>query len=208
MDVMDRPRTRHADHDPDLTEQAQAEAERTFWSIEDEKLRVEIIAGQVIVSPSPTPWHADTVYSLGYAFAPIRSRNDWKIYPDTDTLLAKTKEIFRPDLVVVRDLEKFSQTGKGIPGECVVLTAEIVSPSGVTTDRETKRISYARNGIPFYLLIDRFTDPATATLYSQPTDRDYTAFETVPTGPGGGKLHIPEPVDLTVDLSALPGTAA
>jgi Uma2 family endonuclease len=194
MELMDRPRIWHERDDAD----AQTEAEETFWSIEDEKVHAELVAGQVIVSPAPTPWHADIGVRLTLALAPASYAKGWKVYPDVDVRLTATREIFRPDLIVARDLERFSEMGQGIPGECVVLAAEIVSPSSIKTDREIKRVSYAKNGIPLYLVIDRFAKPTSATLFSCPDGDDYTASEVAPIG---GKLRLPEPVDMILDLS-------
>jgi Uma2 family endonuclease len=203
MDLMDRPGIRRDQSEADLREQAQAETEQTFWSIKDEKIHAESIAGQVVVSPAPTPWHADTGVRLAMALAPASYAKGWKVYPDVDVRLAATKEIFRPDLVVARNLDRFSEMGRGIPGECVVLAVEIVSPSSVKTDREIKRVSYAKNGIPLYLVIDRFTKPPSATLFSRPGENDYTTSEVAPIGADGGKLHLADPMDLVLDLSTL-----
>jgi Uma2 family endonuclease len=198
MDLMDRPRIWHERIDGD----AQAEAEETFWSIEDEKIHAELVAGQVIVSPAPTPWHASIGVRLTLALAPASYAKGWGVYPDVDVRLVTTGEVFRPDFVVARDLERFSEMGQGIPGECVVLATEIVSPSGIRTDREIKRVSYAKNAIPLYLVIDRFTTTASATVFCQPDGDDYTTSESAAIGDNGGKLYLPDPLDMVLDLSA------
>jgi hypothetical protein len=52
--------------------------------------------------------------------------------------------------------------------------------------------------------VDRFTQPITITLLSGPTENGYTTTDTVPAGPGGGKLRIPAPFEITLDTSTLP----
>ena len=56
-------------------------------------------------------------------------------------------------------------------------------------------------GVPFYLLVDRFTDPLSVSLYSEPADKGYATITTVDVGE---KLHLPDPFGITLDTSALP----
>jgi hypothetical protein len=44
----------------------------------------------------------------------------------------------------------------------------------------------------------------TITLFSQPDSNGYAMADVVPAGPGGGKLHIPAPFDVTLDAAAMP----
>jgi hypothetical protein len=83
----------------------------------------------------------------------------------------------------------------------VLLVAEVVSPSSIRIGREVKPSACARAGIPLYLLVDRFTDPLSVTLYSEPGDQGYAVGTTVGFGE---KLCIPAPFDITLDTSALP----
>jgi hypothetical protein len=59
----------------------------------------------------------------------------------------------------------------------------------------------ARAGIPLYLLIDRFTEPFSVTLLSQPRDDGDAKADTVIVGE---KLRLPAPFDVTIDTSTLP----
>jgi len=86
----------------------------------------------------------------------------------------------------------------------VLLVGEIRSPSSLRADREVKPLSCARAGIPLYLLVDRFTQPMTVSLMSEPGEQGYRKVETVHAGPGGGKLLVPEPFGITIDASTLP----
>jgi hypothetical protein len=44
----------------------------------------------------------------------------------------------------------------------------------------------------------------TITLFSEPVMGNYAKSEVVPAGPGGGKLYVPEPFNLTLDATAMP----
>jgi hypothetical protein len=48
------------------------------------------------------------------------------------------------------------------------------------------------------------SEPVSVTLLSGPGAHGYGTTETIPAGPGGGKLHIPAPFDITVDTSTTP----
>ena len=54
---------------------------------------------------------------------------------------------------------------------------------------------------PLYLTVDRFTNPLSITLHSEPGDEGYATITAVGVGQ---KLHIPAPFDITLDTSALP----
>lgn len=105
---------------------------------------------------------------------------------------------------MVRNPEAFSNARSAVPADQVLLVAEICSPSSLRADREVKPLSCARAGIPLYLLIDRFTQPMSLTLMSEPGENGYVRAERVAAGPGGGKLEIPAPFGITLDGSKLP----
>jgi hypothetical protein len=84
------------------------------------------------------------------------------------------------------------------------LVAEICSRSSLRADREVKPLSCAKAGIPFYLLVDRFTQPMSLTLMSEPSEKGYVRAVRVTAGPGGGKIDIPAPIGMTIDASKLP----
>jgi hypothetical protein len=73
--------------------------------------------------------------------------------------------------------------------------------SASTTVAQALPCLCAQAGVPFYLLVDRFTDPLAVSLYGQPGAEGYTAITTVGVGE---KLHLPEPFGITLDTSALP----
>ncbi len=87
------------------------------------------------------------------------------------------------------------------PLDHVVLVAEVVSASSIRIDRGVKPRACALAGVPFYLLVDRFTDPLSVTLHSEPGDEGYATITTVGVGE---KLHLPDPFGITLDTSALP----
>jgi Uma2 family endonuclease len=103
--------------------------------------------------------------------------------------------------MILRDRKTMARLESARPLDRVLLTAGVISPSSIQRDREVKPRACALAGIPLYLLVDRFTKPVTISLYSEPGADGYAKVTTVT---AGVKLHLPAPLDLTLDTSSLP----
>jgi len=158
-------------------------------------LKVEIINGRVIVSPRSNPEQAWCVTLLIEALLPVARRNGWRVWPELDTCIAGTREPLAPDLAMgPKDAPRWGD--REVLSDGLILVAEVVSPTSRREDREDKPLIYARGGVPLMLVID--PEPATITLYSRPTSDGYRTTTTVKMG---DELHIPEPVNITLDTS-------
>ncbi|WP_404793294.1 Uma2 family endonuclease [Streptomyces tendae] len=65
-------------------------------------------------------------------------------------------------------------------------------------DRVDKPDGYAAAGIPVYLLIDR--ESCSVVVFSQPENGSYQHEEKLPFG---APVHLPAPVDITLDTEPL-----
>jgi Uma2 family endonuclease len=219
MAIMDVPRTKHrrAGRDPWSAAQAadvddpQAEIEELFWRLDlGPRRRVELLEGQIVVSPKPVFWHERVVTWMILQFVSACDANGWQQTPGADLRLPPTREIIEPDYVIIKDLDACSDNDSEVPLDQILLVSEIVSPSSKRADREVKPLSCAKAGIPLYLLVDRFTQPMSITLLSEPGEDGYGKAESVPAGPGGATLRVPEPFGITIDAATVPefrGTA-
>lgn len=201
MVVMEVPRTslRAAE------DEALAELEELFRKLDPGPgHRVELLEGQIVVSPKAAYWHERVVTWLIFRFESACTAGGWEQTPGADLVLPPTRDIIQPDFLIVRDPTAFSNVESVVPIGQVLLVSEICSPSSLRADREVKPLSCAKAGIPFYLLVDRFTQPMTISLMSEPGEQGYRKAETVHAGPGGGKLHVPEPFGITIDAATLP----
>jgi Uma2 family endonuclease len=201
MVVMEVPRTSlRAAGDEGL-----AELEELFWKLDlGPRHRVELLEGQIVVSPKAAYWHERVVTRLGRGFDAVCVANGWEPTPGADLVLSPTRDIIQPDFLIVRDPSAFSTVESVVPIAQVLLVSEICSPSSLRADREVKPLSCAKAGIPFYLLVDRFTQPMTISLMSEPGDQGYRKVQTVHAGPDGGKLHVPEPFAIAIDAATVP----
>ena len=73
----------------------------------------------------------------------------------------------------------------------------------IREDREVKPLSYAKARVPLYLLIDRFREPVTITMFADPTDDGYASAISVPAG-SGEELWVPDPIRMVVPAATVP----
>jgi Uma2 family endonuclease len=219
MDVMEVPRTRHTDPPKQRTPEpprsvppptVEEADDPRLWEflqkldLSEEHFRAEFIEGTIVVSGIPCWWHEDAVmWLVEHLLATSRARG-WKVAASGGLEgLPEPARLIRPDLLIC-DLDSARNDTADTPLSTVQLVAEVVSKGSKRADRELKPLSCARAGIPVYLCVDRFVSPATVTAFSEPGPDGYQRQETVQAGPGGGKLTVPEPFDVVLDLASLP----
>jgi Uma2 family endonuclease len=158
--------------------------------------RLELIDGELFVTPSPSPLHQyvsgrleflfrQLVLSLGYGLlfsAPL------------DVKLAKNA-VVQPDLILYLPDRRPQVTATAVVG-APSLVVEILSPSTRTYDQKTKRRLYAEHGVPENWIVDTLSH--SVTVGSDPRDRKYRS-ERVSTDVATSVL-IP---DFAVDLDEL-----
>lgn len=119
----------------------------------DDGNRYEVIDGEVLVTPAPSPrhqWVSASLYQLlrGYVLRHELGVVLW----DVD-LLFVTGQFLRPDMVFVPRAGRAGITDRGVesaPG----LVVEVLSPSSRTIDRAKKPPRYRDFGVPEYWVLD------------------------------------------------------
>jgi len=139
-----------------------AEPARKLASYDDlynipENTTGEIIDGELIVSPRPSPEHMFTSSNLGLEIGPPYARGrggpgGWIILYETEIKL--DEDVFVPDLAGWKK-ERFSkpkdQNWVSVAPDWV---CEVLSPGSIRHDRITKARTYARHRIPYFWLLD------------------------------------------------------
>jgi Uma2 family endonuclease len=138
--------------------------------------RIELIEGEIIVTPSPSPMHQLVVHRLAVLFdrAIVESGLGLVLESTLDVFLA-AGNVFQPDLVVLLH-DRMQLFGSTMVDSAPSLTVEIISPSTSAYDRVTKRNVYAQFDVPEYWLVD--PDAETVAIFSDPRDGRYRAEET------------------------------
>jgi Uma2 family endonuclease len=160
--------------------------------------RIEIIGERIIVSPTPIKRHDKIVTWLSDMLRDACGTAGWDRLSQTTVDLLDTEERFVPDMLVCPEDE--STDGEWlVPAAEALLVVEVVSASSRNDDYKSKEESYAKNGIPMYLIVDPFL--ARLTLCTEPSDRGYRMVHSVDVGE---KLDLPEPFDLALDTATIP----
>jgi Uma2 family endonuclease len=135
--------------------------------------RLELIEGELFVTPAPSLTHQDVVGLLYVLFRrAVLDTGRGRVYlAPTDVRLAE-KTFVQPDLLVVLSDRAASLTRDRIVG-APSLIAEVVSPSSAAYDNLNKRELYARHHIPEYWIVDHIR--GTITVYGDPRDGRYHA---------------------------------
>jgi Uma2 family endonuclease len=116
-------------------------------------VRMELVDGEVVVTPSPTPGHSNVDVELGTILnIHIRATGLGKLLRDVDTIFG-AHDVRRPDILYFskKRLHLIGETAiEGPPDLCV----EIVSPKGTQTDRVEKFEEYEAGKVAHYWIVD------------------------------------------------------
>jgi Uma2 family endonuclease len=167
-----------------------------FIELPDSEQKLELLDGEVIMSPPPRPAHQVFLYRLFAALDEwIKPRQLGRLYPDTAVRLGDDWTP-TPDLAFLKTEHLDRVQEVRIVGP-VDLAAEILSPSNADNDLEVKFAAYARHGIPWYWIVDldgnRLTEyELVGAAYANPVEVPFGTPFTPRLFPG-----------LTIDLGAL-----
>jgi Uma2 family endonuclease len=129
-------------------------AEQFFMLGEDPPgLRLELVNGEIAVSPSPSFGHSFTDSQLRIILGQHINEHDLgAIVGDVDTIFDDLN-VRRPDIIFIAKSRLKLIKGHGIP---IIpdLCVEILSPSSATMDQTEKFELYAKSGVPCYWIVD------------------------------------------------------
>jgi Uma2 family endonuclease len=121
---------------------------------ENEFRRLEIIDGELFVSPAPIPFHQIWIYNFAILLGPcVVRRRLGQLMPAPVDLHLSPHDVVEPDVVFVRRdrLHIIDPSGiKGVPD----LVVEVLSKSTRRRDLTTKKTLYERYGVPEYWIVD------------------------------------------------------
>ncbi len=181
------------------TEAELDDLERVWNQLDLPGHRVELIDGQIVVSPTASRRHAVAVDRLMEQLFEVKRQHSWHFYVHLTVHVPATRERLIPDLMIApADAPAYDDNELLASG--ALLVAEVVSPSTRRQDRVAKPRAYAQGGVPLYLLIDALADPPAVILSSQPGEHGYARSQVAR---AGEPLELPEPFGLTLDTKLL-----
>jgi Uma2 family endonuclease len=125
-----------------------------YLRLPDGPYREEVLAGELIVSPSPSTVHQRVCFKLGLLLgAHVEQRGLGTMMAAPTDVILSTNTIVVPDLVFVTTAHEDLIRPAGIFG-APDLIIEIISPSAPERDTEVKRRIYAEHGVEHYWIVD------------------------------------------------------
>jgi Uma2 family endonuclease len=116
-------------------------------------VRLELVDGEIIVSPSPIPRHSFTIVALGAILkVHVDAFDLGELLMDVDTIFGE-HDVRRPDLLFFRKSRRHLITDEAIEG-APDLAVEVLSPGSERTDRRDKFKQYAAGGVKHYWIVD------------------------------------------------------
>jgi len=116
-------------------------------------VRLELVEGEVAVSPSPMPQHSYAEIKLIILLGNyIDARELGELHRDVDTIL-NPFNVRRPDILYF-SRERTHLIGKKAMHGPPDLAVEIISPSSVDIDRTDKFAQYREAGVAHYWIVD------------------------------------------------------
>lgn len=138
---------------------------RRRWTVSDVRAlmdegrpwpRYELLDGELLVTPSPTPVHQLAVIELAFILkAYVDEQRLGLVVTSPADLQLAPESITQPDVFVIPN-EVFAPDApmRWMDVTSLLLAAEVLSPSTVQQDRITKREFYLDNGVEEYWIID------------------------------------------------------
>jgi Uma2 family endonuclease len=124
-----------------------------YARLPDDGNRYEVIDGELLVTPAPSPLHQRVLFRLAMELdAYVERHNLGVVLPDVD-LLFPTGQFLRPDFLVAPGSPKEGITRRGVE-KGPSLVVEILSPTSGPIDMVKKPARYGDFGIPEYWVID------------------------------------------------------
>ncbi|MFJ9842307.1 Uma2 family endonuclease [Kitasatospora sp. NPDC101155] len=185
-----------------------------YLRLPDDGTRVEVVGGEIVVSPAPAVTHAVFLAHIERAIDRAGVPDPafpWRALQMVNLDLVGVGDGYIPDIVVVdAEVEERALASTVVrlyPHE-IGMAIEVTSESNARHDRRpmfgrqvkpTKWSGYARTGIPYYLLVDRDPRQPGVTLFGEPNKAEGT-YEVLGEWKFGETVRLPEPFD--VEISA------
>ena len=119
----------------------------------DDGNRYEVVYGELLVTPSPRPWHEIVVQRLTLELGNYLERNPVGLVISSPADISWGPDVLvQPDVFVASTEEMRTLTWSRV--QTLLLVAEVLSPSSGRADRFLKRVRYREAGVPLYWVVD------------------------------------------------------
>lgn len=165
--------------------------------------RIEVLRGNLFVSPQPHPRHNNIVRVLTGVLCETAPDGLWA-YPGTELRFGPQtdRSALAPDVLVAPDTYLEADAHPWVSAEEVRLVVEVVSRGSLRADRFTKPDDYAGLGIPCYWRVEAFrSEPVLLEHHLAVTEGGQRTYVETQRSVGGFSTDRPWPI--TIDLGRL-----
>lgn len=125
-----------------------------IWDAPDDKLRYEVIDGDLYMTPAPSWQHQEALMKLSLLVgAWVYGRGLGSVVQAPLGVVLDEENGVQPDLIYIARERAYIISERGVEGP-PDLVVEVLSPSTETRDRGVKLRRYAAAGVPHYWLLD------------------------------------------------------
>lgn len=112
-----------------------------------EDRRYEIVDGELLLTPAPTPYHQTVAKRLGFLLdAHVQGMHLGEVFIAPCDVVLSRFDVLQPDIFFV-SAERMSIIGEKYISEAPDLVVEVLSPSTADRDRVAKARQYAKFGV-------------------------------------------------------------
>jgi Uma2 family endonuclease len=114
----------------------------------------QLIGGELIMTPSPVPYHQDISRNLEFLLLTyIKSQNLGKVYDAPIDVYLEEEETYQPDIIFI-SRDRLSIVGEKKIEGAPDLVIEILSPATAYYDLRKKKEVYEKHGVKEYWIVD------------------------------------------------------
>ncbi|WP_181804517.1 Uma2 family endonuclease [Streptomyces shenzhenensis] len=157
--------------------------------------KAEIYRGKIVVSPWSKGYYHRVMEQVCEQLRPCLPEDHRLSIGPFLYVFPGDESAYGPDIHAASS-RAFETESNHLDGEALAFVAELTSPSTRDDDLTDKVTVYGRAGVPVYLLLDM--QAKQATVFWTPSATGYESHCTRPFGEG---LHIPKPLDCTLDTT-------
>ncbi|MFG2130735.1 Uma2 family endonuclease [Streptomyces sp. NPDC048751] len=163
--------------------------------------KAEIIRGNIVISPWSQGYYLDVMDLVCDQLRPHLPEGQRITYGPCFYVFPGAERAYGPDIQVV-DRQASRTTSNRLDGEALTFVAELTSSATRDEDLSDKVETYAKAGVPVYLILDMQEEKA--TVLWEPSAEGYKARCSKPFGE---KLDMPAPFSCTLDTTGFQAPA-
>lgn len=124
-----------------------------FFQLPESNQFIELIDGEIIMSPSPVPDHQDIIGNGFVLLRQVAKERGGRVFVSPMDVYLDDTNVPQPDVIYLAPDSRCAVTDKRLVG-APDLVVEVLSPGSIKRDRGEKFLLYERHGVREYWIVD------------------------------------------------------